>query len=100
MKFSWGTRIAVAVCIAGLAAPAGPAEGSVEVDPQRVSDRYLPSSTFKIPNTLLVLAEGVAGGPDHVFPGPRDPFLVDGQAVLPENATATSPCGTPSACPA
>ena len=117
MRFSWGTRIAAAVCIAGLAAPAGPAEGSggheyserpdlaryfeeagtegtmvvqrnssetIEVNRRRVDDRYLPSSTFKIPNTLVALAEGVADGPDHVFPGPRDPFLVGGRAVLPE----------------
>lgn len=33
-------------------------------DVQRAGTRYLPASTFKIPNTLIALESGVASGPD------------------------------------
>lgn len=50
----------------------------------RSTTRYLPSSTFKIPNSLVALETGVAEGPDQVFKGPREPFLVRGEPFLPE----------------
>lgn len=50
----------------------------------RSRTRYLPSSTFKIPNSLVALEIGVAEGPDQVFNGPREPFLVNDKPFLPE----------------
>ncbi len=57
---------------------------TVAVGSARSKRRYLPSSTFKIPNSLIAIESGVATGAEHVFPGPRDPLLVDGEPLLPE----------------
>lgn len=42
---------------------------------ERARTRYLPASTFKIPNTLIALESGVASGPDFALPwnSGRDP---------------------------
>jgi beta-lactamase class D len=45
--------------------------------------RYLPSSTFKIPNSLLAIEYGVATGAAHAYPGPNPNYLVDGAPLLP-----------------
>ncbi len=37
-------------------------------DPDRARTRFLPASTFKIPNTLIALDTGVADGPDNRLP--------------------------------
>jgi beta-lactamase class D len=37
-------------------------------NPQRARTRYLPASTFKIPNTLIALEAGVASGPQFFLP--------------------------------
>jgi beta-lactamase class D len=47
-------------------------------DPQRAGTRYLPASTFKIPNTLIALESGVATGPDF--------FLQWDRAAVPQQA--------------
>lgn len=36
-------------------------------DPERARTRFLPASTFKIPNTLIALETGVASGPDFAL---------------------------------
>jgi beta-lactamase class D len=36
-------------------------------DPERARTRFLPASTFKIPNTLIALETGVAPGPDFAL---------------------------------
>lgn len=33
----------------------------------RAKRRYVPASTFKIPNSLIALEAGVATGPDHLI---------------------------------
>ena len=38
-----------------------------QVNPERVKRAYLPASTFKIPNTLIALDEGVISDPDTIF---------------------------------
>lgn len=40
-------------------------------DTERAATRYLPASTFKIPNTLIALESGVASGPDFFLPWDR-----------------------------
>ncbi|MGV3741774.1 MAG: penicillin-binding transpeptidase domain-containing protein [Burkholderiaceae bacterium] len=40
-------------------------------NPQRAAERFLPASTFKIPNTLIALESGVASGPDFFLPWDR-----------------------------
>ena len=53
------------------------------VNARRSERRYLPSSTFKIPNALLAIDRGVASGPDQAYPGPNPNVLVDGAPFLP-----------------
>jgi len=53
------------------------------VDPERSARRFIPSSTFKIPNALLAIDRGVASGADQPYPGPNPNFLVDGAPFLP-----------------
>jgi beta-lactamase class D len=40
---------------------------TVRHDPERARTRFLPASTFKIPNTLIALETGVADGPDFAL---------------------------------
>lgn len=40
---------------------------TVRHDPERAATRFLPASTFKIPNTLIALETGVATGPDFAL---------------------------------
>lgn len=56
---------------------------TVVVNPKRAGLRILPSSTFKIPNSLIAIDQGVVSGPDQPFPGPNPNYLVDGQPLLP-----------------
>ncbi len=37
------------------------------VDRERAARRYIPASTFKIPNTLIAFEAGVVSGPDEMF---------------------------------
>ena len=53
------------------------------VDGHRAARRYLPSSTFKIPNALLAIDRNVASGADQPYPGPNPNFVVDGLPFLP-----------------
>lgn len=50
----------------------------------RATEPYSPSSTFKIPNTLLALRLGVVQGMNETFAPPEQPFLVRGKPFLPE----------------
>ncbi len=50
-------------------------------NPERASTRFLPASTFKIPNTLIALETGVASGPD--FPLTRDSTVTPRQEWWP-----------------
>ena len=50
----------------------------------RASEPYSPSSTFKIPNTLLALRLGVVQGMSESFAPPEKPFLVREKPFLPE----------------
>ncbi|MDA0185661.1 penicillin-binding transpeptidase domain-containing protein [Solirubrobacter phytolaccae] len=50
---------------------------------ERSAQRFLPSSTFKIPNALLAIDRGVASGADQPYPGPNPNVLVDGAPFLP-----------------
>lgn len=36
-------------------------------NPQRARRRFVPASTFKIPNSLIAIETGVAGGPEHLI---------------------------------
>ncbi len=45
--------------------------------------RFLPSSTFKIPNSLIAIDRGVASGAAQPYPGPNPNYLVDGAPLLP-----------------
>lgn len=56
---------------------------TVIVGGRRAARRYLPSSTFKIPNSLLAIDRGVASGPEHPYPGPNPNYDVDGAPLLP-----------------
>jgi len=55
----------------------------VVVGVRRSHRRFLPSSTFKIPNALIALERGVVRGPDEIFPGPNPNYLLDGAPLLP-----------------
>lgn len=37
-------------------------------NPQRAQQRFLPASTYKIPNALIAIETGAAEGPDHLIP--------------------------------
>ncbi len=62
---------------------AGPHPRTVVVGAPRSRRRYLPSSTFKIPNALLAIDRGVASGADQPYPGPNPNYMVDGKPLLP-----------------
>jgi len=62
---------------------AGQRPRTVVVGARRSHTRFLPSSTFKIPNSLLAIDRGVASGPSQPYPGPNPNFLVDGKPFLP-----------------
>lgn len=53
------------------------------VNTSRSRQAYSPSSTFKIPHSLIALEEKAVQSPGEVFNGPRQPFLVDGKSFLP-----------------
>lgn len=61
----------------------GPRPQTVVVGRRRASTRYLPSSTFKIPNALIAIDRGVASGADQPYPGPNPNTVVDGKPFLP-----------------
>lgn len=54
---------------------------TVRYNPERARTRFLPASTFKIPNTLIALETGIASGPD--FPLARDSTVAPRQAWWP-----------------
>lgn len=56
---------------------------TVVVGERRSRTRFLPSSTFKLPNALIALQRGLASGPEHAYPGPNPNFLLDGAPLLP-----------------
>lgn len=56
---------------------------TVVVGTQRSRRPFLPSSTFKIPNSLLAIERGVASGADQPYPGPNPNVVVDGAPLLP-----------------
>ena len=56
---------------------------TVVVGTRRAALRILPSSTFKIPNSLIAIDRGVVSGPEQAFPGPNPNYLVDGKPLLP-----------------
>jgi beta-lactamase class D len=62
---------------------AGRRPQTVVVGARRSHTRFLPSSTFKIPNSLLAIDRGVASGPSQPYPGPNPNFLVAGKPFLP-----------------
>jgi beta-lactamase class D len=62
---------------------AGTRPWTVVVGARRSRTRFLPSSTFKIPNSLLAIDRGVASGSDHPYPAPNPNLLVDGKPFLP-----------------
>jgi beta-lactamase class D len=62
---------------------AGPRPRTILVGAARSRRRFLPSSTFKIPNSLLAIDRGAASGADQPYPGPNPNFLVDGRPFLP-----------------
>jgi len=62
---------------------AGPRPETVVAGARRSRARFLPSSTFKIPNSLLAIDRGVASGAAQPYPGPNPNHLVDGQPFLP-----------------
>lgn len=56
---------------------------TVIVGRERSAARFLPSSTFKIPNSLIAIDRGVASGAGQPYPGPNPNYLVDGAPLLP-----------------
>jgi beta-lactamase class D len=61
-------------------------------NPERARTRYLPASTYKIPNTLIALETGVASGPD--FPLTRDSTVAPRQEWWPAVWTQNHTLGT------
>jgi len=55
---------------------------TVIVGAPRSRTRYLPSSTFKIPNSLIAIDAGIASGAAQRYPGPNPNYLVDGSPFL------------------
>lgn len=53
------------------------------VGADRSARRFIPSSTFKIPNALLAIDRGVASGATQAYPGPHPNVFVDGAPLLP-----------------
>jgi beta-lactamase class D len=58
------------------------------VGAERAREAFPPSSTFKIPNTLIALETKAAGSMDEVFPHDGRPFLVNGEPFLPDACNA------------
>jgi beta-lactamase class D len=56
----------------------------VVIGEERAARAYSPSSTFKIPNTLIALEMGAVQSMSEVFAYAGDPFLVDGKPFLPD----------------
>jgi beta-lactamase class D len=54
------------------------------IAPERAATAFAPSSTFKIPNTLIALETRAAKGMDETFAYNGKPFLVRGKLFLPE----------------
>ncbi len=61
----------------------GPRPRTVVVGARRSRQRFLPSSTFKIPNSLLAIDRGVASGAGQPYPGPNPNYQLDGAPLLP-----------------
>ncbi|MBE2314392.1 class D beta-lactamase [Solirubrobacter sp. CPCC 204708] len=61
----------------------GPQPRTWIVGGARSAQRFIPSSTFKIPNALLAVDLRVASGADQPYPGPNPNFEVDGAPFLP-----------------
>ena len=61
----------------------GPKPRTWVVGRERASERFIASSTFKIPNALLAIDRGVASGATQPYPGPNPNFEVDGAPFLP-----------------
>jgi len=58
---------------------------SLLYNPARARQGYLPSLTFKVPNSLIVLELGVIKDVDQdVFKWTGEPFKVNGEAFLPD----------------
>ncbi len=55
----------------------------VVVGDSRSRRRFLPSSTFKIPNSLIAIDAGIASGASQAYPGPNPNHLVAGEPFLP-----------------
>lgn len=70
-----GTRGTIVVRVAG-------GDRVVVVDKARAEQPFPPSSTFKIPNTLIALQLGVVSGMDERFAYGGSPFLVRGKPFL------------------
>ena len=60
----------------------GAVDRTVIIGERRSHARYLPSSTFKIPNTLIAIDAGIASGADHSYPGPNPNYFVAGSPFL------------------
>ncbi len=56
---------------------------TVIVGNRRSRRRYLPSSTFKVPNSLIATDTGVASGAAQPYPGPNPNYELDGAPLLP-----------------
>ncbi len=61
----------------------GPRPVTIVVGARRSRRSFLPSSTFKITNSLLAIDQGVASGADQPYPGPNPNFYLDGEPLLP-----------------
>jgi beta-lactamase class D len=61
----------------------GRRERIVIVGERRSRRRYLPSSTFKVPNSLIAIDTGVASGRGQRYPGPNPNYRLDGAPLLP-----------------
>lgn len=62
----------------------GRRDRTVVVGSRRSQVRFLPSSTFKIPNALIAIDTRVASGAGQPYPGPNPNYIVDGKEFLPE----------------
>ena len=61
----------------------GAKSSTIVVDAARSHRRYLPSSTFKIPNALIAIDRGIASGAEQPYPGPNPNFELDAAPLLP-----------------
>jgi len=60
----------------------GAVDRTVIVGARRANTRYLPSSTFKIPNSLIAIDAGIASGAEQRYPAPNPNYLVAGSPFL------------------